>query len=550
MNKVLFFLLLILLNCNLFGQAYYISVSPSFSDDSVTIKVLSGYNVKWYQYLENNSFAETSCSDKKSISELSGIYSNRISKFAINSQIFEIDNDNWQFQTKLKGSTGNSLYPWFVSIQHHKIAPCLRAKRQLGNFYCATDILNFEIENLYKGYYKGLIQIYFVQSGVKHHYKDIPNNEFSIKYDDLCKIIDPTQSFAFEVEFESKKVGKLTVSNEISPILPYVKVDESKLVIVDDKFYYPELLEKQTISFKNIKTSLSDKINSNSTGPYNLGKYYGLYNVIIEEEKRCSLTKSFIYPELAYNYVNDIINKKDEFQFWYEGEIRDAVNLSLYTFGGNTELTNLDTSQIKITPNMKFVSETPKFLRCQRIGNAELYDSILVNEQIYTISTTDKLSKITITGNKDFIPVTRTVKLKSYPNITGVNIDTIMDATCYYDSAVVKVSDIEGGLDNGYKFMLKKGEQEFWSENSTMKIPATIFGGNEQEVKLYVYDKDSISDDTGREKRAFSTNIKFKYGETLDIIDTNVVDLLCFNDNTGKILITDWTPKNDDIKFE
>jgi len=547
MKNIFLILLLIVLNCNLFGQAYYISVSPSFSDDSVTIKVLSGYNVKWYQYLENNSFAETSCSDKKSISELSGIYSNRISKFAINSQIFEIDNDNWQFQTKLKGSTGNSLYPWFVSIQHHKITPCLRAKRQLGNFYCATDILNFEIENLYKGYYKGLIQIYFVQSGERHHYKDIPNNEFSIKYDDLCKIIDPTQSFAFEVEFESKKVGKLTVSNEISPILPYVKVDESKLAIVDNHFYYPELHGSQAISFKNIKTSLSNKINSNSTEPYNLEKYYGLYNVIIEEDKRCSLTKSFIYPELSYNYVNGTKDLKDKFQFWYDGESREAVELSLYVV--ETKLVNIELSQIKITPNMKRISKNEKYIRCQRMDNAELYDTVKVDEYIYSLSTTDALSKITITGNKDFIPVTKNIELKSYPKITDVKTE-IEDAVCYYDTAIVKVSGMNGGLSNGYKFKLEKNGKEFWSENSTIKIPATIFGGNEQEVKLYVYDKDSISDDTGREKRAFSTNIKFKYGETLDIIDTNVVDLLCFNDNTGKILITDWTPKNDDIKFE
>ena len=229
----------------------------------------------------------------------------------------------------------------------------------------------------------------------------------------------------------------------------------------------------------------------------------------------------------------------EQYNFWYSGEEREVVELSLYT--------RKKLSDITITPDMnKGSTLSSKILYKADAGKPDTIDGY---EHIYSLSTIDTLSKITITSNEDFIPVTKTVKLKSYPKITDVKTET-EDAVCYYDTAIVKVSGMKGGLGKEYKFKLEKDGKEFWSENSTMKIPATIFGGNEQEVKLYVYDKDSISDDTGREKRAFSTNIKFKYGETLDIIDTNVVDLLCFEDNSGKILITDWTPKNDDIKFE
>ena len=286
----------------------------------------------------------------------------------------------------------------------------------------------------------------------------------------------------------------------------------------------------QKITFKNIKTALNNNVNANSTEPYNLENYYGLYNVIIEEEKRCPITKSFIYPELQYNYVNN----SEEYNFWYEGEEGNPVNLSLYEVR-ESNLTNIGISNLKIAPLMELntTNFNGKIFYKSDGGKTGSYDC---TEHIYTLSTTDTLQQIKITSSdKDFIPVTRTVSLKSYPQISEPQIVT-EDATCYYDTAVVTISDIEGGLDNGYKFMLEKDDKQIWTDKNPIKIPATIFGGNEQEVKLYVLDKDSISDDSGRLKRAFSTNIKFNYGETLDIKNWQVVDLKCFEDNTDIFL--------------
>ncbi len=227
--------------------------------------------------------------------------------------------------------------------------------------------------------------------------------------------------------------------------------------------------------------------------------------------------------------------KKKKYNFWYEGDRANAVELTLYEYKKSTKLVNIGLSQIKISPNMGLVSDTTGFILCQDGENSENVTKVEITKKFYTISTTDTLSKITITGNKDFIPVTKSVELKSYPKITDVKTET-EDAVCYYDTAIVKVSGMKGGLGNGYKFKLEKDGKEFWSENSTMKIPATIFGGNEQEVELYVYDKEDISEDTGRKKRAFSTNIKFNYGETLDIKNWQVADLKCFEDNTDIFL--------------
>ncbi len=275
------------------------------------------------------------------------------------------------------------------------------------------------------------------------------------------------------------------------------------------------------IVLNNVNQGLAFGFDSKYSQSYDLENYYGPYTVYIRGKRKCTLVKSFIYSELKYNYVD----KAEQYNFWYSGEEREVVELSLYT--------SKKLSDITITPDMnKGSTLSSKILYKADAGKTDTIDGY---EHIYSLSTIDTLSKITITSNKDFIPVTKSVELKSYPKITDVKTE-IEDAVCYYDTAIVKVSGMKGGLSNGYKFMLKKGEKEFWSEDSIIKIPATAFGGNEQEVKLYVYDKEDISEDTGREKRAFSTNIKFNYGEKLDIKNWQVADLNCFEDNTGIFL--------------
>ena len=550
MKNIFLILLLIVLNCNLFGQAYYIEFDCSLDTDRDNDPDYSELLNKLPRLTWIWSDGKKDYSGYFTIRSKNGFYTNKIEKLdSYTLRMSSHDSIIICEDLDFISIDGFKECRISYSIEQHQILPTINLKLN-ENYYCVSsysDIVEFSLPYLKEELCKNKYEFSFYQNNELKYSVILDHSVLRMSYSELCNLIDPLDSFYVIVNFETTEYHGFTVEKMFSPIYPYVDVDESKLEIVDDNFYYPELHGSQAISFKNIKTSLSNKINSNSTEPYNLEKYYGLYNVIIEEDKRCSLTKSFIYPELSYNYVNGTKDLKDKFHFWYEGESRESVDLSLYEV--DTKLVNIELSQIKITPNMKRISKNEKFIRCQRMDNAELYDTVKVDEHIYSLSTTDALSKITITGNKDFIPVTKKIELKSYPKITDVKTE-IEDAVCYYDTAIVKVSGTKGGLSNGYKFMLKKGEQEFWSENSTMKIPATIFGGNEQEVKLYVYDKDSISDDTGREKRAFSTNIKFKYGETLDIIDTNVVDLLCFEDNSGKILITDWTPKNDDIKFE
>ena len=545
MKRLLFILLLIVLNINLFGQVYYVKFDYKFEAGSETDldlcrKIFDYVTLSW-KWSDKTGFD----SQFNYIKDNNGIYKKKINELAVtySSNGLEVHHSSFSTGKQSATITNNDDFRIVYFVEQYEIVPHVDLVPQYGNYYCASDNLTFYLDGLKDlSFCKDGFDFYFRQNNSVVYSEHSASPKISMSYNRLCQILNPLEKFDLEVKFKDKKDTVFTTKNVIFPIYPYVKVDESQLRVVDSKFYYPQLKGTQKISFQNIKTALNDTLSSLSIKPLDLENYYGPYNITIQEDNKCPITKSFIYPELKYNYVD----KAEQYNFWYSGEERNSMKLSLYVV--DTDLKNVGFSDLEIP----CVKENPirfdsKIYYKSDGGKPSTYPC---KEYIYLLCTTDTLSKITITGNKDFIPVTRNIELKSYPQIDTVNIDTIVNAVCYYDTAIVKVSGTKGGLGKEYKFKLEKDGKEFWSENSSMKIPATIFGGNEQEVKLYVYDKDSISDDTGREKRAFSTNIKFKYGETLDIIDTNVVDLLCFEDNSGKILITDWTPKNDDIKFE
>jgi hypothetical protein len=528
MKKVFLILLFSILNINLLGQVYHIEFGSLelFNDETLDnyddiMLTFTWSNdddliISLKDYVSSYAFSSRLYTGKflKSLS-VKNFNSDRASELCPNgSSLYTFTNDG--------------LCKFGISISQNLLELKLNDISSNVTHYCALEIINFTINSLPLSI---LTKIYvtLVQNSNEQFYSNLgfKSNSFSIVISTLSNLIEPTESFKVKVYIKTLQNNTFTISKNIAPIYPYVEIDESKLAVVDDKFYYPELHGSQKITFKNIKTALKNNINANSTEPYNLENYYGLYNVIIEEEKRCPITKSFIYPKLQYNYVNEPF----DYNFWYSGEKKDAVKLSLY----EVQEADIHISDIKISPNMSenCINNNVKVSYKKDGGEIGTYSC---TEHIYTLSTTDTLSQIKITSsNKDFIPITRTIELKSYPNISKPEIKS-EDATCYYDTAVVTISDIEGGLDNGYKFMLEKDDKQIWTDKNPIKIPATIFGGDEQEVKLYVLDKDSISDDSGRLKRAFSTNINFNYGETLDIKNWQVADLKCFEDNTDIFL--------------
>ena len=532
-----------------FGQAYYVCFDHANRAEK---------NAEYFSFVINwSDNTTTSCANIEALHNASGLYGKYVKSVTIgssggNSYITEIPTELGDL-SEISYKTSNVEFN--QHFQQYKLQPYLDLQKIAGS-YCETEILTFNCNYCHAcdgiSNFEFPIAVSFSQGSKNYDYGEFNQTKIQIEYKTLSSVIDLTIPFDIIYHIKIKSKGKesiISAKSSIEPIYPYVKVEESDFLVSDNKFYYPKLIGSQKITFYNINTALRDQLNEDSKEPYDLGIYYGLYNITITENKRCSVTKSFVYPELTYNYVNNTKEKEKQYNFWYEGDRANAVELTLYEYKKSTKLVNIGLPQIKISPNMGLVSDTTGFILCQDGENSEKVTKVEITKKFYTISTTDTLSKITITGNKDFIPVTKSVELKSYPKITDVKTET-EDAVCYYDTAIVKVSGMKGGLSNGYKFMLKKGEKEFWSEDSIIKIPATAFGGNEQEVKLYVYDKEDISEDTGREKRAFSTNINFNYGETLDIKNWQVADLKCFEDNTGEISISDWTPKNEDIKFE
>ncbi len=145
------------------------------------------------------------------------------------------------------------------------------------------------------------------------NYGEFNQTKIQIEYKTLSSVIDLTIPFDIIYHIKIKSKGKesiISAKSSIEPIYPYVKVEESDFLVSDNKFYYPKLIGSQKITFYNINTALRDQLNEDSKEPYDLGIYYGLYNITITENKRCSVTKSFVYPELTYNYVNNTKEKE------------------------------------------------------------------------------------------------------------------------------------------------------------------------------------------------------------------------------------------------
>ncbi len=549
MKRIFLIFLLLVLNVSLFGQVYYIEFDFSSGCggyDAIECLAQLDYSME-LEWLWSDG--HTTYDELNSLKAKTGFYEFTVEKLRVYYRSGGYDTISIGNCMQIMDPKCDRMsVPIEYSVSQNQVLPTVNLRAQDGNYYCAKENLKFYLISMKDELCKSKFEFYFIQNGEIKYTKTCSQSYLDISYSELCNKLNPLESFYVLVNFETNGGQNFTVKNLIYPIYPYVEVDESKLEIVDDNLYYPDLQENQKISLTNINKAWTFEITSDRQKPYFLEKLYGIFNITIAQDKRCSLTKSFIYPELKYNYVNDTKDKKDKFHFWYSGEERKVANLSLYN-KSERDFLNVNLDYISLSPLMELdsINEKGKIL-CKT--NADKPDTLRVDEYIYSLSSTDTLTQIKITSSdKDFIPVTRTVSLKSYPQISEPQV-AIENATCYYNSAVVEVSGMKGGLQNGYKFMLKKGEKEFWSEDSIIKIPATAFGGNEQEAMLYVLDKDSITEDTGREKRAFSTDVKFNYGETLNILEKKVTDLLCFEDNTGKISITDWTPKRDDIRFE
>ena len=397
---------------------------------------------------------------------------------------------------------------------------------------------------------------YSIDNGLSYSFfKIVPANvSFATITWDEVKDRNINTSFKVRIKYELDGVDYYASKTQRIPeFYPYYPLDEKELYVINDSLHIPlnTTYKDDGISvnsyFEQVgnKTFQGRELNKDGYLDYN---FKGPYRLTFSRTNYCSVERYVFVPEVKYNKVNGSDN-----EFWYGDQTTNAVTLS-YKYPDNSSNQLNFSHSTNNNCDISSTEETDGKISVYSLSNNSITEELDCKVSTYNFNTDTCLKKISLniddqTGTKKFVPVFQTVKLSAYPNIS-VTDTKILDATCYYDTAVVTISDIEGGLSNGYKFKLEKDGKEFWSENSTMKIPATIFGGNEQEVKLYVYDKEDISEDTGREKRAFSTNIKLNYGEKLDIKNWQVADLNCFEDNTGKISITDWTPKNDDIKFE
>lgn len=322
--------------------------------------------------------------------------------------------------------------------------------------------------------------------------------------------------------------------------------------VVDNTFRIENAIPKPyKMSLNSIFGGQYNDITSN----YYLGNHYGQYSLEFDVKNRCTASKTLIYPELKYHYVND---SKDSCSFWYPNETRDSV-MSLnfkYTTSNNQEYKN-NIGKLKINSNTLLTSYSTKTdgrVIVQDNNNSEKESTIdCYYTQVAINQISQSLKQITInSSDPNFIPVTKTVNLRSYQKI-DVNSINIDNHDCYKDSVYVKIDSVSEGLHNEYVCELIKDNKKVVSESfvsdTIIKIPANIFVGDERnEIKLCVYDNDKKIEDTGRDKRMFSKKIDINFADTLKI-DYNAKELLCHNDFTGEIHINDRSPKNGDYSF-
>ena len=167
---------------------------------------------------------------------------------------------------------------------------------------------------------------------------------------------------------------------------------------------------------------------------------------------------------MKYNKINDSDN-----EFWYGDQITNAVTL-LYKYPDNSSNGLIFSHSTNNNCDITISTVIDDKITVYDLGNNGKTKELNCKVSTYNFYTDTCLKKISLniddqTGEKKFLPVFQTIKLSAYPNIS-VKDTKICDATCYYDTAVVKVSDIEGGLDNGYKFMLEKDDKQIWTDKN------------------------------------------------------------------------------------
>ncbi|MBQ3641337.1 hypothetical protein II906_05375, partial [bacterium] len=533
--KYLLALLFSLLQLNLFSQTYYIYVKYD---------VQAEYTPEITLFWSDKS--ETTCANTNDLHKITGLYEKHIVKLQIGN-VLEIDltkNTNMtkeqsysyevnDFAIKLQYDT-----KWSFDLFQTPITPKIDAAYKENNYYCVDDTLEFEVTNLSDTMYTSPLEIQLTQNNDIIYSGQSNTPRFKIAYGKLHVTNYPLKNVKIEIKITGKS-GKPIVANSdnVTQIWKYVEVGDSDLYVIDNSLHYPKLTDDKTIVLTNIINAHYDTI---SDTIYNLSRNYGVYQMEIDQAEHCQITKTFVYPQITYNYINDSVN------FWYSDDKRNAVDLKCYSFE-NTPNFAINYSDYTISKN-----ETDSILVQDTNGQCE--KKVPCHSITYHLNCTESLKAINISGNKDFIPVTQNILLKSYPKI---NVDTlkITPPTCYKDSVKITLDKISGGMGKDYSCVLSRSDNNNAKKivalnNDTLIVPRSYFENTISPVIITVYDKDTILDDCGFEKRAFTKNpITLDFPDTIKITEIINKNLYCHHDFSGRIEIKSYEPKNQDYTF-
>lgn len=434
-----------------------------------------------------------------------------------------------------------------------------------------------------------------LKSYVKTNFhQSIYNEQYSVKF----KFAEyESETIKIAPFYEYYKFETIDENGETQKCEPYIQDNKLHIQLKDgfqaslDSYFYPSKYAKNTsedIKNNNNIFPLSDNAQDKlDAGPYRL-----MITSSSDEIGSCAVRWEILMPEVKYNYVHQ---EKDSTVFWYEGDTAEAVSINFVYPGDPSEIEDLNGSGLDIN-----IHQNINFYFKNNTGDMPVYDNsqqqglegdnpiprILQHElncdagkmQVHRMdifaappdeksickasfgiitNITNEQSDITIEASNrnstvPIVPVKITIDtLKAYPNITEPTVE-ITNATCYYDTVKLNISNISGGLkDRDYKYVLQKGNTKIERESSEIKIPSSVFGLGKQTVDLYIYDKDKPDDDTGYGERNFGPKpVTFSYGDVLAIKDWTKSDLRCNGDHKGEIAVTDWTPKKDGIRFE
>ncbi|MDD6001849.1 MAG: SprB repeat-containing protein, partial [Bacteroidales bacterium] len=350
-----------------------------------------------------------------------------------------------------------------------------------------------------------------------------------------------------------------TIPTEISQTFHFKELQEDvpfdKPYILDDHLVIENTPNNQNCKFQLVNISVGHQYDgSKIIGDKEKGQYQ--IQIADKNNKYCQVNLNALFPKIEYAHING----SDSYTHWFNEDHTDAIKLYFdhYDTPDNEFLSLSSDSKYQqkhknsdITPfyykqGKSEFQEVDLYYEGEQIGTQTLYstpyhiscypdlDSIIIipkdiEHSIYTIISTQNQGE-------------ETGKLQAYEKISVKdNNYNIKQPHCNYDDAVIKIKDIHNGLGLGdqdkYTFQVE-GDDYIESNKDDEGVWSISVKNHElNTITLSIFDKDTKTEDTGRDFRAWSVSFPVNRPQPLYIPAPSISHPLCTGNSNGSIAI-------------